>query len=511
MARSEQPNPARGPGVPSLLTPYHRFTVTAQTHSSSYAAPLPSPASRLAPSLAAQLRQTARCVLAVEQGRSLSDVLPQVAAELRPGVQALTFHVLRHLGTVRALVGRLVQRKPEPAVLALLCSAVALLLNTQADAAGREDRSLPQETLAHAQPEGLMPRSAGLRYAAHTVVNQAVDAARQDRGTQRQAAFVNACLRRFLRERDALLADVAGLPAARWNHPQWWVERLQRDHPGHWQAILAANNEPGPMALRINRRRTDRASYQQALQAMGLNATLVGSDGLVLDAPQPVERLPGFAQGHCSVQDAAAQLAAGLLLDGRAWAPTDRVLDACAAPGGKTAHLLERAELELLALDVDARRCERIHDNLRRLGLRAEVRCADAARPADWWDGQAFDAILLDAPCTASGIVRRHPDVRWLRRAADVAQLVAVQRTLLEALWPLLKPGGRLVYCTCSVFRAEGADQVQAFLERHTDAVHRSSVGHLLPDLAAPAGEFNDNPLGGYDGFFYACIDKARP
>ena len=266
------------------------------------------------------------------------------------------------------------------------------------------------------------------------------------------------------------------------------------------------------MALRVNRRRVDRAAYQQALQAVGLSATPVGDDGLVLEAPQPVERLPGFTDGDCSVQDAAAQLAAGQLLDGRQWTPADRVLDACAAPGGKTAHLLERADMHLLALDVDPRRCERIEDTLQRLGLKATVRTADAAQPATWWDGQAFDAILLDAPCTASGIVRRHPDVRWLRRASDVDALVATQRALLEALWPLLRPGGRLVYATCSVFRAEGSEQVQAFLVHHTDALHRASPGHLLPGLAAASGEFNDNPPGGYDGFFYACIDKvARP
>lgn len=453
----------------------------------------PQPASRppgtpLGPSLATQLRHTAHCVRAVEQGHSLSEVLPQVASELRPGVQALTFHVLRHLGTARVLVEQLVQRKPDAAVHALLCSALSLML---------EDAEAGS--------------SSGLHYAAHTVVNQAVDAARQDRSTARQAAFINACLRRFLRERPTLMAAALRQPLARWNHPLWWIERLQRDHPGHWQAILEANNQPGPMTLRVNRRTVDRAAYQQALRAIGVASTPVGEDGLVLDTPQPVTRLPGFAQGHCSVQDAAAQLAATLLLAGRNWSTAERVLDACAAPGGKAAHLLERAELSLLALDVDAHRCERVDDTLKRLGLTADVRCADAAKPATWWDGQLFDAILLDAPCTASGIVRRHPDVRWLRRASDVDQLVKVQRGLLEALWPLLKPGGRLVYATCSVFRAEGAEQVQAFLERHTNAVHRPSPGHLLPAPAAVQGQFNDNPLGGYDGFFYTCLDKATP
>jgi 16S rRNA (cytosine967-C5)-methyltransferase len=437
----------------------------------------------MAPRLSTQLRATARCVSAVSEGRSLTDVLPEVPAVLRPGVQALTFHVLRHLGTARALVALLADRKPQAAVLGLLHSAVALLLE-------------PTD---------------GVRYAPHTVVNQAVEAARADRATERQASFINACLRRFLREQADLLAEVGRDPVARWNHPLWWIERLQRDHPQDWQAILTASNRPGPMTLRVNRRRTDRAQYQQALQAMGLESTPVGIDGLELATPQPVDRLPRFAEGHCSVQDAAAQMAAELLLAGRDWSRADRVLDACAAPGGKTAHLLELSDLDLLAIDVDARRCERIEDALTRLGLNAEVRCADAARPQTWWDGRPFDAILLDAPCTASGIVRRHPDVRWLRRASDVAALVGVQRALLEALWPLVKPGGRLLYATCSVFRAEGAEQVRAFLEHHTDAVVRPSVGHLLPGLPVASGEFNDNRSGGPDGFFYSRIDKAPP
>lgn len=445
------------------------------------------------PSLATQLRQAARCVQAVEQGRSLNEALAQVPARLRPGVQALSFHALRHLGTTRALLAGLVQRKPDPAMQALMCSALALLLTDGDD---------PSQVPAH----GAAPS-----YTAHTVVNQAVEAAKADRGLQRQGAFINACLRRFLRERAARLAGVADQPQARWNHPLWWIERLQRDHPAHWQAILEANNRPGPMTLRVNRRKTGRDAYALALAAAGIGATPVGEDGLALDAPRPVEQLPGFDQGLCSVQDAAAQMAAGLLLDGRDWAPADRVLDACAAPGGKTAHVLERADLDMLALDMDARRCERIHGTLERLGLAARVVRADAARTAEWWDGQPFDAILLDAPCTASGIVRRHPDVRWLRRASDVDQLARTQHVLLDALWPLLRPGGRLVYATCSVFRAEGQDQVQAFLERHIDAVLRPSRGHLLPGDASSPGEFNDNHSGGYDGFFYARLDKASP
>lgn len=434
-----------------------------------------------APSLATQLHWTAQCVLAVEQGRSLSDMLPQVPSGLRPGVQALTFAVLRQLGAARSVGRQLAQRAPAPPVAALLHSALALMLG---------------------DPEGQ-------RYAPHTLVDQAIEAAKGGRGTRMQAGFLNACLRRFLRERELLCAHLADDPVARWNHPLWWIERLQRDHPEHWQFILDANQQPGPMALRANRRHASRDDYRERLLAAGMPSALVGDDGLVLEQPQPVERLPGFARGDCSVQDAAAQLAAGLLLDGESLPAGARVLDACAAPGGKTAHLLERADLDLLALDVDPKRCERIHDNLTRLGLKAEVQCADAARPDIWWDRRPFDAILLDAPCTASGIVRRHPDVRWLRRSADVDQLVAIQRQLLEALWPLLRPGGRLLYCTCSVFRAEGAQQVEAFLGRHTDAALGPSPGHLQPGTGRSERQSPDNVPGGYDGFFYARIDKT--
>ncbi|MDQ7743824.1 16S rRNA (cytosine(967)-C(5))-methyltransferase RsmB [Hydrogenophaga pseudoflava] len=440
-------------------------------------------APRQAPRLSDQLHEVARCVLAVEQGRSLTEVLPQVPAGLRPGVQSLTFQVLRHLGTARAVARLLARRPPAPAVLALLHTALALLIGD----------------------------GQGASYPPHTLVDQAVDAAKRGRDTRMQSGFLNACLRRYLRESTVLLAQARQDPAALWNHPAWWVERVRRDHPGHWEAILAASNLPGPMVLRVNRRRVAREAYAAQLAEQGIAAAPLGDDGLLLASPQPVERLPGFEQGLCSVQDGAAQLAAGLLLDGREWRAGARVLDACAAPGGKTAHLLERADLDLLALDVDTRRCERIHQNLQRLGLQAEVRAADAGEPAGWWDGRPFDAILLDAPCTASGIVRRHPDVRWLRRPGDVGQLVATQQRLLETLWPLLKPGGRLVYCTCSVFRAEGQDQVDAFLERHTDALALPSPGHLRPGTVVANGEFNDNDPGGYDGFFYARMDKARP
>jgi len=229
-----------------------------------------------------------------------------------------------------------------------------------------------------------------------------------------------------------------------------------------------------------------------------------------------VLQLPGFAAGEVSVQDAAAQLAASLLIDGLTGrgqgTPPLRVLDACAAPGGKTAHLLERAgdmPIEVTALEVDAVRSRRIDDTLARLDLRALVVVADAGRPGTWWDGRPYDAILLDAPCTASGIVRRHPDVRWLRRESDTAQLALQQAMLLASLWPLVRPGGRLLYCTCSVFREEGSHQIDAFLAHNTDARLLPSPGHLLPQSAGNARAVPDNPLGDHDGFFYALLEKS--
>jgi 16S rRNA (cytosine967-C5)-methyltransferase len=437
--------------------------------------------------LSDQLAAAARTLLAVEQGRSLTDVLAKTPARLRPGVQALAFHALRHWGEAGVLIGLLAERPPEGAARALLGLALTLLL----------------------------PQAVGgnVSYAAHTVVDQSVQALAQLKLPSGLAGFVNACLRRYLREQDELLLKAGEDLQARWNHPFWWVQRVRRDHPQHWQAILAANNRPAPMVLRVNRRRVGRDDYLQTLRAQGLLAEPVGRDGIALAQAVAVDRLPGWEQGHCSVQDLAAQLAAPLLLDGADLPAGARVLDACAAPGGKTAHLLECAELDLLALDVDPQRCERIRDNLQRLGLKAELRAADAADTARWWDGRAFDAILLDAPCTASGIVRRHPDVRWLRRPGDIAQLAAQQLRLLEALWPTLGAGGRLLYCTCSVFKAEGEQQVRDFLQRHPDAQLLPSPGHLMPGEPAEAwlgGSVGSDNLVGMDGFFYALLLK-RP
>jgi 16S rRNA (cytosine967-C5)-methyltransferase len=457
-----------------------------------------------------QLQGAASLLMAVRDGQSMTAALEDVDATLRPGVQSLGFHVLRWLGRAEALRQQLAKRPPPPEADALLCVALAL---------GWSDDDAP--------------------YTTHTLVDQTVEAAKRSEATRHQASFINACLRRFLRERDALVAQTEKSPQAVWNHPQWWIDQVRKDHPAHWQAILQANNSRAPLILRVNERKTTQAQYLQALAAINIEASPVGKNGVILAAARPVTALPGFAEGHFSVQDAAAQLAAPLLLEGleaptlvasrttlppegaelawggpalRSVSPSRavplRILDACAAPGGKTAHLLELADCEVTALDIDARRCERIAQNLQRLGLHADIVVGDAGKPDAWWEGRLYDGILLDAPCTASGIVRRHPDVRWLRRPTDIDQLAGIQAHLLKALWPLLKPGGRLLYCTCSVFRAEGENQIQTFLAHHTDALLMPSPGHLLPQSGVAATVFPDNLLREHDGFYYALLEK---
>ena len=470
--------------------------------------------------------------MAVRNGRSWTTAQLDVEPALRPGVQALSFAVLRQYGMAQTLRSQLVQRAPSPAADALLCCVLALAVtSTQAAALpDTADATTSNAPGSHA-PSEQAPNTSTASYEPYTLVNQAVEAAKRNPATRAQANFINACLRRFLRERDALVGAALKQPMAQWNHPAWWLQRLRQDYPTQWQAIAQANAQAAPLTLRVNTSVTTVAAYQDALQAQGLQSVVVGSSGLELARSTYVPGLPGYAQGWFSVQDAAAQLAAPLLLEAVASgkaptkirvldeasskAPTKlRVLDACAAPGGKTAHLLEYAAtlgwpIEVIALDVDAARCQRIHDNLERLNLQATVLAADAAQPGTWWDGQQFDAILLDAPCSASGIVRRHPDIRWLRRETDIAQLAQLQQTLLAALWPLLKPAAPLLYCTCSVFKAEGQAQIQTFVTHHTDAVLRPSPGHLLPQITSYPEAMADNHLGGHDGFFYALLVKA--
>jgi len=419
-------------------------------------------------------------VQGVRGGRSLTALLQAVDAPLRPGAQALSFHALRWLGLAQALRGLLAARTPAPAPDALLCTALALLAADEAPL-----------------------------YAPYTLVDQAVEAAKRDPATRGAAPMINACLRRFLRQRaDLLRAAIDAGIQARLNHQRWWIERLQGDYPHHWQAILQAAQRPAPLVLRVNALRGTAADYRQRLARAGIGAVPLGAAAVRLTQPRGVHAIPGFAEGEVSLQSASAQLAAPLLLHGlQSGAP--RILDACAAPGGKTAHLLElAARARVTALDQDAARSQRIVQNLTRLGLQAEVRVADAANTSAWWDGKPYDAILLDAPCSASGIVSRHPDVRWLRRASDIAQLAARQDGLLRALWPLLAAGGRLLYCTCSVFRAEGEQRIQTFVANNSDAVALAAPGHLLPGGSAAAAGLGDN-VECDDGFFYALLEKS--
>jgi len=432
-----------------------------------------------------QLQAVALALVQVRKGTSGTAALDAVAPALRPGVQALLFHVLRQLGRAQALRDQLVSRTPAPLADALLCSALALAWDEEA-----------------------------APYDPHTLVNQTVEAAKKNRNIQGQANFLNACLRRFLRERDALVLASDGL-VAKWNHPLWWIALLQRDYPEQWQSILETNNQAAPMAVRVNVQRTTRDDLLAQWQQAGVLAIPVGDYGLVLDKARAVHDIPGFAEGLWSVQDSAAQCAAPLLVNasGNLKKSNLRVLDACAAPGGKTAHLLELLgpNAQVVALDIDAKRCERIDQNLQRLGLKAEIVVADAAQTKTWWDGQQFDAILLDAPCSASGILRRHPDVRWLRRESDIKQLAAIQKNLLKTLWPLLKPGGRMLYCTCSVFRQEGELQVKTFVEHNTDCTLHPSLGHLRPQNSQTPAALVDNLAGDHDGFYYALLEKRPP
>jgi 16S rRNA (cytosine967-C5)-methyltransferase len=505
--------------------------------------------------LARLLDHAADAVEGVRGGASLTDLLARVPVEARAGTQAIAFHVLRWLGGAQAARALMAPKAPPPRVDALLTSAIALLWPQPAVGAP----GVPLATGAPGAaggPSADWARAASPAYADHTVVDQAVTAARQR--TPAAAGFVNAVLRRFVREREAIVKAVQVQPQAAYNHPGWWIERLRLDWPAQWQALLEAANRHPPMTLRVNARRGNAEAYVQRLAAQGRAALALDDHAVLLAAPCPVTQLPGFAEGEVSVQDAAAQLAAPLLLGaplpgwlpappppppppaaarstldlvqglGRVAAPLPapagapdaaaptplpagaRVLDACAAPGGKTAHLLERADLDLLALDSDPLRLQRVQDTLNRLGLRAELKSADARDTARWWDGRPFDAILLDAPCSGSGVVRRHPDIRWLRRPDDIAPLARMQAELLDALWPLLKPGGRLVYATCSVFKAEGQAQIDAFLQRSRDASPRvdpRAPGHLLPVPDNPGSAVTPG-TSLWDGFFYALLEK---
>jgi 16S rRNA (cytosine967-C5)-methyltransferase len=346
---------------------------------------------------------------------------------------------------------------------------------------------------------------AALQMPDYAVVASCVDATRT-LGQPHYSGLVNALLRRFVRERSALDARLDGDDVTRTAHPRWLIDALRRDWPGDAEAMLDANNREAPLTLRVNRRRCDVATLLERLLAGGIAASAHAdiADAIVLERSTDVTALPGYAEGLFSVQDGAAQRVVELLdpADGQ------RILDACAAPGGKAARLLEHADVDLVALDRDASRLPRIGESLARLGLAADIRCGDAAAPETWWDGRPFDRILLDAPCSATGIIRRQPDVKLHRRAGDIAGLATTQQRLLVSLWPLLAPGGRLVYATCSVLRAENETVVSAFRTEHADARNvpvPSKFGRVAGD-----GRQNLPGVGGMDGFYYAILEKPR-
>ncbi len=413
-------------------------------------------------SLAFSLLLAARVLAAVRAGRSLTQALAPLASEppsARAEAQDAAYATLRRYGCGEFLLRRLLARPlPHPEAEALLLAALYRL---------------------QSRPE-----------TAYVVVDQAVTAAAE----LAEGAFkglVNAVLRNYLRQREDLERAMLDDEEARHQHPAWWLKRLRREYPACWQRIVAFANRPPPMTLRVNRRRSCVAEYAARLHAAGLTARPIGPAGLLLADAVAVEALPGFADGLVSIQDAGAQRAAELL------APQagQRVLDACAAPGGKTCHLLELADIELLALDVQESRVRRIRDNLHRLRLPATVVLADCRRSPDWWDGRAFDLILADVPCSSSGVVRRHPDIKYLRRQSDIRHFVHLQREILDGLWPLLKAGGKMLYATCSLFEEENAAQIDAFLFRQA-AARRLTEERLLPREE-------------HDGFYYALLEKA--
>lgn len=453
--------------------------------------------------LSLQLEATAKAVAFVISGRSLNDVLADgsvVKPDLRSGVQALSFAVLRHLGMARALRELLAVRQPVPHVDALLCTALALLV---------------------------CEANSGASYTDFTLVNQTVEAAKAQSKTRSSASFMNATLRRFLREREGLMVQATKNEEARYNHPQWWINQLRREQPDHWEMILAANQIKPFLSLRVNLAKTTMTALTERLTEQGINWSQTDTAcGLVLHEAPAVQSLPHYLDGWFSVQDLAAQGAAKQLLSGafltRLIASAKRgekirVLDACAAPGGKTTHLIELLiealgcaglwsgeasdwgkYFEVVALELDARRAKRIHENLSRLKQRATVKIANATELESWWDGVPFDAVLLDAPCTASGIVRRHPDVRWLRRESDVGDLSQMQLTLLQTLWPVVKPNGRLLYATCSIFEAEGNGVVSRFMKTEAQANQLDSHGLWLSTISSLL----------HDGFYDALFEK---
>lgn len=425
----------------------------------------------------------ANAVNQVLSGRNLTLALPAALAafpsatpQQRGAAQDLSYGTLRFYGEIDAYLVRLLEKPlTDDRINALLLVAIYQLLHDKADT--------------------------------FTVVNQAVHAVSQFKRPVPKSwakGLVNAILRNFLRQKDQLEAAVKSSEVATYSYPQWWISKLKTQYPSHWQSMLETGNQHPPMTLRLNTQKISADDYLQLLAKQSIDATLLGTQAIILGKPIPVEKIPGFVEGNVSVQDYGAQLAAPLLDT----APSMRVLDACCAPGGKTGHILEMAAVNMTALDNDEARLQRVQSNLDRLHLQANLLVGDASAPS-WWDGQAFDRILADVPCSASGIVRRHVDIKWLRREADIASFTAQQAKILPNLWQMLAKGGKLLYVTCSVFHEENQGQVDKFLQNNADAVQ---LPFTLPQAQSHTeiSQMNGQlvPSNAHDGFFYALLQK---
>ncbi len=415
-------------------------------------------------------------VAAVRAGRNLNAVLaeqrashPQLTAQQLGAVNDLSYGTLRFGFQLDCVLAELLNKPMQDADLRwLLLIALYQLEHTRAAPYAIVDHAVRTATaLGHAHAGGL----------------------------------VNAVLRNFLRKRVEILAKAQLTDVGRFAFPQWWITRLRSQYPQHYEAILEACNTHPPLTLRVNCRRTGVADYLAELAKHDIAARQSGDWAVRIEHPVAVDRLPGFSAGVVSVQDAAAQYAAPLL-DAQ---PGMRVLDACAAPGGKTTHLLERAALDLTAIDSDAARLQRVRENLDRLQLDATLVTADVQALDTWWDGKPFDRVLADVPCTASGVVRRHPDIKWLRRAVDIARFASQQRSMLDALWRVLASGGKLLYVTCSIFDEENSRPIEDFLACHADA-RRLTLSEAISTNGIPEGQLL--PDNEHDGFFYALLQK---
>ncbi len=416
------------------------------------------------------MARAAELVSAVLEGGNLTQAIealsranPAWPAPVRGAVRDLAWTTLRAGSRGDLILKRFLRTPPPTIVRALLLVALQRLAQK------------PQQT--------------------HTVVDQAVNACAALMPALK--AMVNGVLRNALRQREQWQAWIEAEPAAFYAHPEWWIARLRRDWPDRWQQLLGAGNSRPPMALRPNLRRSSTSACAALLADAGVGCRELENGALLLDEPRAIAELPGFSTGLLSVQDAGAQWAAHLL----AAKSGERVLDACAAPGGKTAHILECASVELLALELEAARAAQIRNNLERLGLQARIKVADCTDLDSWWDGRPFDRILADVPCSASGVVRRHPDIKWLRRETDIAAFAAKQARILDQLWRTMAHGGTMLYVTCSVFDEENAQQIAAFAQRHSDA-ERVPIDDVL-DWRLPPGPDND-------GFYFALLRK-RP